>query len=200
MDNSAKKTRKSAKSKSNLTIKQSPIAAFEHGKLPPQALELEEAVLGALMLEKDALTSVIDKLKPANFYKEVHQKIYEAICNLFQKSEPTDYLTVINELQRTGDLELDVSGNLYLDADGGTMFLQDGTAGTFGQFIRAGSNDLTIASGSTQALIFTGANAAFQGHLSVSGAQVDFTNLPTSDPSVAGRLWRSGNDVKISTG
>ena len=103
-------------------------------------------------------------------------------------------------IARTGDLELDVSGNLYLDADGGTMFLQDGTAGTFGQFIRAGSNDLTIASGSTQALIFTGANAAFQGHLSVSGAQVDFTNLPTSDPSVAGRLWNDSGTVKISAG
>lgn len=113
MDNSVKKPRKSASSKSNLTIKQSPIAAFEHGKLPPQALELEEAVLGALMLEKDALTSVIDKLKPANFYKEVHQKIYEAICNLFQKSEPTDYLTVINELKRTGDLEF-VGGPYYI--------------------------------------------------------------------------------------
>lgn len=103
-------------------------------------------------------------------------------------------------IARTGDLELDVSGNLYLDADGGTMFLQDGSAGTFGQFIRAGSNDLTIASGSTQALIFTGANAAFQGHLSVSGAQVDFTNLPTSDPSVAGRLWNDSGTVKISAG
>lgn len=75
----------------------------------------------------------------------------------------------VDKIAKTGDLELDVSGNLYLDADGGTMFLQDGTAGTFGQFIRAGSNDLTIASGSTQALIFTGANAAFQGNVTSAG-------------------------------
>ena len=102
------------------------------------------------------------------------------------------------KILRTGDLELDVSGSIYLDADSGTIFIQDGTAGTFGQLIRAGSNDLTIASGSTQALIFSGANAAFQGNLSASGAQVDFTNLPTSDPGVAGRLWRDGTTVKIS--
>jgi len=89
------------------------VANLEHGKLPPQALELEEAVLGALMLEKDALTDVIDKLKPENFYKEVHQKIYQAICDLFSKSEPTDYLTVINELKRNGDLEV-VGGPYYI--------------------------------------------------------------------------------------
>jgi len=86
---------------------------YEQGKLPPQALELEEAVLGALMLEKDALTSVIDKLKPDNFYKDAHQKIYQAICDLFQKAEPTDYLTVINELKRNGDLEL-IGGPYYI--------------------------------------------------------------------------------------
>ena len=104
----------------------------------------------------------------------------------------------VDTMSRTGDLEFDVSGSLYLDADSGTIFLQDGTAGTFGQFVRAGSSDLTIASGSTQALIFTGANAAFQGNLSASGNQIDFTNLPTSDPGVAGRLWRDGTTVKIS--
>ena len=104
----------------------------------------------------------------------------------------------VDTIRRTGDLELDVSGSIYLDADSGTIFVQDGTAGTFGQFIRNGSNDLTIASGSTQALIFSGANAAFQGNLSASGAQVSFANLPTSDPGVAGRLWRDGTTVKIS--
>ena len=92
--------------RSKLSIAPTGSRSLEHGKLPPQALELEEAVLGALMLEKDALTDVIDKLKPDNFYKEVHQKIYQAICDLFAKSEPTDYLTVINELKRNGDLEV----------------------------------------------------------------------------------------------
>ena len=74
-----------------------------------------------------------------------------------------------NKIVNTGDFEIDVSGSILLDADSGTIFFQDGTAGTFGQVIRNNVNDLTIASGSTQALIFTGANAAFQGDVSVSG-------------------------------
>ena len=52
------------------------------GKLPPQAIDLEEAVLGALMLEKDALSSVIDILKPEVFYRENHQKIFQYIRKL----------------------------------------------------------------------------------------------------------------------
>ncbi|SHJ28412.1 primary replicative DNA helicase [Hymenobacter daecheongensis DSM 21074] len=75
------------------------------GKLPPQALELEAAVLGALMLEKDALTTVIDILKPQSFYKEGHTRIFKAILNLFDKSEPIDILTVTHELREMGELE-----------------------------------------------------------------------------------------------
>jgi len=75
------------------------------GKLPPQAPELEMAVLGALMLEKDALTSVIDLLKPESFYKDSHQRIYRAIIRLFDKSEPIDQLTVVHELREMGELE-----------------------------------------------------------------------------------------------
>ncbi len=78
----------------------------EMGKLPPQALEMEEAVLGALMLEKDALTNVIDILKPESFYKDSHQKIYAAILQLFSKSEPIDILTVTNQLRVNGELEM----------------------------------------------------------------------------------------------
>ena len=75
------------------------------GKLPPQAPELEMAVLGALMLEKEALTSVIDLLKPESFYKDSHQRIYRAIIRLFDKSEPIDQLTVVHELREMGELE-----------------------------------------------------------------------------------------------
>ena len=101
-------------------------------------------------------------------------------------------------ITRTGLFTLDASTYIVLDADGGEVFLRDGTAGNYGSLLRNGANDLTIASGSTQALIFSGANAAFQGNLSASGAQVSFANLPTSDPGVAGRLWRDGTTVKIS--
>ena len=79
---------------------------IELGKLPPQALDLEESVLGALMLEKDALTNVIDVLKPENFYKDGHKEIYQAIVELFNNSQPVDLLTVTNQLKKNGTLEL----------------------------------------------------------------------------------------------
>ena len=82
-----------------------PQNASAAGKLPPQAPELEMAVLGALMLEKDALTSVIDLLKPESFYKDSHQRIYRAVIRLFDKSEPIDQLTVVHELREMGELE-----------------------------------------------------------------------------------------------
>jgi replicative DNA helicase len=87
--------------------------AKEHGKLPPQALDLEESVLGALMIERDALTTVIDILQPVSFYKESHQKIYSAIQELFQKSEPVDLLTVKNQLKLNAELEA-VGGAYYI--------------------------------------------------------------------------------------
>lgn len=86
---------------------------LEHGKVPPQAVDLEEAVLGAMMLEQDAVTAVIDILKPDVFYKEVHQRIFSAIYRLFSKSEPVDILTVTNELKNEGELEL-VGGAYYI--------------------------------------------------------------------------------------
>ncbi len=83
------------------------------GKLPPQAVEVEEAILGALMLEKNALTTVIDILKPDNFYKEAHKEIYQAIVDLFNNSEPVDLLTVSNQLKKEGKLEM-VGGAYYI--------------------------------------------------------------------------------------
>lgn len=82
-------------------------------KLPPQAIDLEEAVLGALMIEKDALTAVADILRPDSFYKEAHVRIYSAIVTLFADSEPIDMLTVTAKLRSTGELEL-VGGASYI--------------------------------------------------------------------------------------
>jgi replicative DNA helicase len=83
------------------------------GKVPPQALDLEEAVLGALMIEKDALTNVVDILKPQSFYKEAHQRIYNAILTLFRNSEPVDLRTVAMQLRKTGELEFS-GGAFYI--------------------------------------------------------------------------------------
>jgi replicative DNA helicase len=76
------------------------------GKKPPQALELEEAVLGALMLEKNALNDVIEILRPEHFYKDSHKAVYEAILELFKLSEPIDLLTVTNQLRKLGTIEV----------------------------------------------------------------------------------------------
>lgn len=76
------------------------------GKLPPQALDLEEAVLGALMLEKNALTAVVEFLRPEHFYSEAHSQIYSAIIDLFKASDPVDMRTVVAQLRKNGKLEL----------------------------------------------------------------------------------------------
>ncbi len=86
---------------------------FEYGKIPPQAIDLEEAVLGALLLEQNALSAVVDILKPEVFYTEAHKKIYAAIYELFGKQQPIDLLTVTHELKTSGDLEM-VGGAYYI--------------------------------------------------------------------------------------
>ena len=89
------------------------LAGLELGKKPPQAVDLEEAVLGAIMLEKDAIISVQDLLKPESFYKEAHQKIYRSILELSTQHQPIDIYTVAEELKRKAVLE-EVGGPYYL--------------------------------------------------------------------------------------
>ena len=88
-------------------------SALEHGKLQPQAVEVEEAVLGALMLEAKALNEVIDLLKPEIFYKEQHQRIMAAIQELFNNNGAIDILTVTDQLKKKGELEM-VGGAFYI--------------------------------------------------------------------------------------
>src|SRR6478735_10204199 len=83
-----------------------PVPQGVMGKLPPQAIDLEEAVLGALMLEKDALSSVIDILNPEVFYRDNNKKIFAAIKTLFEKTSPVDILTVTAQLRSQGELEM----------------------------------------------------------------------------------------------
>ena len=85
------------------------------GKLPPQAIEVEEVILGALMLEKNALTAVIEFLRPDHFYTEQHKTIYEAIIDLFKESKPVDMRTVVDQLRKNGKLE--VAGGAFQIAD-----------------------------------------------------------------------------------
>ncbi|MFP4065018.1 MAG: replicative DNA helicase [Bacteroidales bacterium] len=88
-----------------------PADYIDHGRVPPQATDLEEAVLGAMMLEQNALTNVVDLLKPEVFYKESHQKIFSVIQDLFSAGQPVDILTVTEALKKKGELE--VVGGAY---------------------------------------------------------------------------------------
>jgi len=83
------------------------------GKVPPQAIEVEEAVLGALMLEKDAYHTVQAILKPESFYKEEHKKIFNVIKDLASKEKPIDLLVVTQALKNRGELD-EVGGPFYI--------------------------------------------------------------------------------------
>lgn len=85
----------------------------EYGHLQPQALELEVAVLGACLVEKDAFGLVSDILKPESFYDNKHQIIYRAITQLATEDKPVDILTVTEQLRITGELE-NAGGPFYV--------------------------------------------------------------------------------------
>lgn len=82
-------------------------------RLPPQNIEAEAAVLGAILLERDALVKTFEILQPEHFYKEAHQKIFRACQELFVRNEPVDLITLANELARLNHLE-EIGGNPYL--------------------------------------------------------------------------------------
>ncbi len=89
------------------------LGTMVYGKVPPQAKDLEEAVLGAIMLEKTAFDTVIEILKPECFYVEAHQRIFSAMQSLANKSQPIDILTVAEELRTREELEM-VGGPYYV--------------------------------------------------------------------------------------
>lgn len=82
-------------------------------KMPPQSIEAEQCLLGSLFLDKNALIRVVDFLQPRDFYKKIHQEIYQAALDLFEKNEPIDLLSIANRLKEKGLLE-DIGGNSYL--------------------------------------------------------------------------------------
>lgn len=104
-----------SRKKAGRTPEASPQVAMEvvEGRIPPQAIEIEKVVLGALLLEKDAYARVSDLLTTESFYVKAHEIIYQAVLTLTQKQYPVDILTVSEELKRTGQLEM-IGGNAYL--------------------------------------------------------------------------------------
>ncbi|SHG96257.1 primary replicative DNA helicase [Flavobacterium fluvii] len=96
-----------------IRIDKTTIINLEKGKLQPQVLELEEAVLGAMMIDKKGVDDVIDILQADAFYKDSHKYIFEAIVQLFTDTQPIDLLTVSAQLKKNGKLEL-AGGDFYL--------------------------------------------------------------------------------------
>lgn len=94
-------------------VDKSTIINLEKGKIPPQAIDLEEAVLGAMMIDKKGVDEVIDILRPEAFYEVAHQHIFEAIYQLFQDSKPIDLLTVSTQLKKNERLDI-AGGDFYL--------------------------------------------------------------------------------------
>ncbi|MGC5257814.1 replicative DNA helicase [Gordonia sp. DT218] len=89
------------------------VPAEDFGRQPPQDLAAEQSVLGGMLLSKDAIADVVEKLRPADFYRPAHQAVYEAVLELYGKGEPADAVTVANELERAGELRR-VGGAPYL--------------------------------------------------------------------------------------
>ena len=88
---------------------------MELGKVPPHDLEAEQAIIGSMLTDKDAVISAMEKLKAEDFYREDNQLIFEAIMNLYNRAEPIDIITVKSELDMQGKL----------DAIGGIEYLAD---------------------------------------------------------------------------
>ncbi len=83
------------------------------GKIPPSDLETEEVVLGAILIEPNALATVIDILQPEVFYKEAHQRIFAAVLALYPIGEPIDVITVTNYLRKSGEIDF-IGGPAYI--------------------------------------------------------------------------------------
>ncbi|MBX5486365.1 MAG: replicative DNA helicase [Mycolicibacterium hassiacum] len=90
-----------------------PAPSEDFGRQPPQDVAAEQAVLGGMLLSKDAIADVLEKLRPSDFYRPAHQNIYDAILDLYARGEPADAVTVAAELDRRGLLRR-VGGAPYL--------------------------------------------------------------------------------------
>ncbi|HEY5629146.1 MAG TPA: replicative DNA helicase [Candidatus Limnocylindrales bacterium] len=100
-------------------------------RLPPQSIEAEQSVLGAVLIDRDAIIEIADFLKPEDFYRQAHARIYTAMLDLSERREPIDIVTVSEWLERSGDLE-SIGGRTYL----GTLSNQTPTAVHAAQYAR----------------------------------------------------------------
>ncbi|MFB6249962.1 MAG: replicative DNA helicase [Salinibacter sp.] len=85
----------------------------QSGRVPPQAVDVEKSVLGAMLIEREAIPQAIEVLPPEAFYDNKHQKIYAAVQSLFERGNPVDLVTLTEELKRRDQLD-DIGGSYYL--------------------------------------------------------------------------------------
>jgi replicative DNA helicase len=95
------------------TVSQGEQSVPAEGRVPPQAVDVEMAVLGAMLLDKGAIAKAIEILDDSSFYKPAHQRIFAGMVGLFEKSEPVDLITLVEELRRRGELDK-IGGEYYL--------------------------------------------------------------------------------------
>ena len=97
----------------DMSLAPAPTPTSVPGAVPPQNLEAEESVLGAMMITSNAIAAVTEVLVASDFYRESHAKIYRAALQLYSKNEPVDAITLTNELEQRGELE-EVGGRVRL--------------------------------------------------------------------------------------
>jgi len=90
-----------------------PTEGQSEGRVPPQAVEIEMAVLGAMLLEKEAISKALEILDDSVFYKPSHQMIFKAMVSLFEKNEAVDSITLVEELRRRGQID-EIGGHVYI--------------------------------------------------------------------------------------
>ncbi|MGV0476834.1 replicative DNA helicase [Mycobacterium kansasii] len=132
------------------------------GRLPPQDFIAEQSVLGAMMLSKDAIADVIERLHPHDFYRPAHQKIHEAIINLYGQGEPADAVTVAAELDRQGQLQR-IGGATYIH----TLIAIVPTAANAGYYA-----DIVAEKAVLRRLVEAGTRIVQYGYAGADGAEV----------------------------
>jgi replicative DNA helicase len=129
-------------------------------RTPPQSIEAEQSVLGAMMLSKDAIADVVEVVRPGDFYRPAHQLVYDAILDLYAKGEPADAVTVSSELTRTGSL-VRVGGAPYLH----TLISMVPTAANAGYYAEIVAERATL-----RRLVVAGTRIVQMGYETASGS------------------------------
>ncbi|MBU3749374.1 MAG: replicative DNA helicase [Mycobacterium sp.] len=138
-------------------------AAEDFGRQPPQDLAAEQSVLGGMLLSKDAIADVLERLRPGDFYRPAHQNVYDAILDLYGRGEPADAVTVAAELDRRGLLRR-VGGAPYLH----TLISTVPTAANAGYYASIVAEKALL-----RRLVEAGTRVVQYGYAGAEGADVD---------------------------